>query len=441
MFGIGRYFLAAVVCLGLTSMAFAYAVYGAIGAKYAALGGERGVMGAPMTDEADAPFGGRFNQFRNGYIYWHPQIGAFAVWGAIGAKWNEMGRVNYGYPITDELPTPDGVGRFNHFRALHLQGKPEASIYWTPRTGAHAIYGAIRDTWARQGWERGELGYPTNDEYQDGKYRRSDFERGYIRWSADTGIKVVKAGELIHNPPNTFGGLMVNGIEIARDNVPLAGNPSFLSENSLCRMWTSNLGQLNETFKNLIRSTANPRMRGFSIRSDARMHLTETCSVRAEVLTACGDTVTLRVALPRNLFLFHVTTPTIIGGWADPEFSIDFDLEARTQITVPKNVSGAMGVGRTTLAVSNIRLDSQNASGDLVQAVRKVYQLFTGNDLAQQLVQNREFSFAGIQSPVADLNPWLRRIPADYRIDACVNGNVLRLNAVNGPEPAGPIVR
>jgi hypothetical protein len=170
--------------------AHAQSVYGAIGDKYAALGGNQGPLGAPTSDEMDAPYGGRFNSFQYGYIYWHPEIGAFAVWGAIAEKWNAMGRVEYGYPITDESVTPDGRGRYNHFRAIHQQRRPESSIYWTPETGAHAIYGAIRDAWAAHGWERGELGYPTSDERQDGQFRVTDFEHGFIVWSAAGGAAI-----------------------------------------------------------------------------------------------------------------------------------------------------------------------------------------------------------------------------------------------------------
>lgn len=164
---------------------------GAIGDKYAKLGGANGAMGHPAASETDAPHGGRCQAFQNGTVCWHPDIGeAFGVWGLIYAKWTQVGRVEFGYPITDERPTPDGRGRFNHFRSIQYPGRPEASIYWTPHTGAHAIYGAIRDAWAQQGWERGPLGYPTSDEHQDGKYRRVNFERGFIRWAPDTGIEV-----------------------------------------------------------------------------------------------------------------------------------------------------------------------------------------------------------------------------------------------------------
>jgi uncharacterized protein with LGFP repeats len=115
------------------------------------------------------------------------------VWGLIGEHWLRLGRERFGYPITDELPTGDRRGLYNHFRALHLPNHPESSIFWSRTSGAHAVYGAIRDRWAILGWERSRLGFPKSDEYavrvQGSDYQRSDFEKGYILWSARTGAR------------------------------------------------------------------------------------------------------------------------------------------------------------------------------------------------------------------------------------------------------------
>lgn len=68
----------------------------------------------------------------------HQQSGPFAVtkagkyaiwWGAIGERWLQVGREAFGYPITDEVTINNGHGRFNHFQAIQLPGKPVASIY------------------------------------------------------------------------------------------------------------------------------------------------------------------------------------------------------------------------------------------------------------------------------------------------------------------------
>jgi len=64
-----------------------------------------------------------------------------------------------------------------------------ASIYWTPETGAHEVHGAIRDKWASLGWEGGALRYPISDEFQDGIYRRTNFQHGYIGWWPQRGAQ------------------------------------------------------------------------------------------------------------------------------------------------------------------------------------------------------------------------------------------------------------
>lgn len=176
----------------LTSSVFAqpqrvvFQVYGAIGDKYRQLGANSGPLGAPKSNELDAARGGRYNKFANGFIYWHPNIGAYAVYGVIGEKWSRLGReAGFGYPLTDETPAAGG-GRFNDF-------ENSKSIYWHPRTGAHAIYGAIRDKWVSMGRELSKHGYPKTHEYAEAgsNSRRVDFECGHITWSKSTGVRSV----------------------------------------------------------------------------------------------------------------------------------------------------------------------------------------------------------------------------------------------------------
>lgn len=108
-----------------------------------------------------------------------------AVVGKIAEKYDALGGCGslLGAPITEERGTPDGVGRYSVFE--------HGSIYWTPQLGAHEVNGHIRDRWAVEGWEAGHLGYPISDEYADGDGRRSDFEHGYIHWSAATDTTTV----------------------------------------------------------------------------------------------------------------------------------------------------------------------------------------------------------------------------------------------------------
>ncbi|MFF7243580.1 hypothetical protein ACFZBU_06745 [Embleya sp. NPDC008237] len=137
----------------------AHYVAGNIRTKWASLGWEDG-LGFPTTDESSTPDGrGRFNFFSKdgNSIYWTEATGAHQVGGPIGAKWAGLGyEKGPGYPTTDETTAPDGVGRFNHF------SNANNSIYWTPATGAHQIGGSVRDKWQATGWETG-AGYPTTD--------------------------------------------------------------------------------------------------------------------------------------------------------------------------------------------------------------------------------------------------------------------------------------
>lgn len=199
-----RFFGLVIAGLVFSSAAYAFAVYGAIGDKWKALGGAGGFLGEARTDESPAQFGGRFNHFAHGSIYWHPKTGAYSVTGAIGGRFAQLGWEVYGYPITDESTTPDGIGRYNHFRAVQLKGDPESSIYWTPQTGAQEIYGDIRKKWAAMGWERSSLGYPTTaerTEYEGSDIRRQDFQKGSLWWSPKTGVSLTPLGVASSQPP------------------------------------------------------------------------------------------------------------------------------------------------------------------------------------------------------------------------------------------------
>jgi len=181
-----------VIVVGLpataATAASAIAPYGGIGAEWLAKGGAAGFLGAAQDNEYNVAgvSGARMEDFQGGQIYWSGPTGAHEVHGDIAIKYRTGagGPTTYGLPLTDEVTTPDGVGRFNHFQG--------GSIYWTPSTGAHTVYGAIKGEWAATGWELGVLGYPTSDENNalaPGRY--NDFQHGVIYWSPTTGAHEV----------------------------------------------------------------------------------------------------------------------------------------------------------------------------------------------------------------------------------------------------------
>jgi hypothetical protein len=167
-------------------------VTGEIGVKYRELGGYRGFLGAPYTAELTCPdgVGKRVHFVGDGLpaaIYWTGTTGAHEIHGEIfnvGYKNADWENGPLGYPTSDELKCPDGVGRYQVFSSK-IPGYV-ATIYWTPSTGAHGIYGDIFRGWAAQGFETAAgLGYPLNDESDSDSRpgsRVQTFERGQIFW-------------------------------------------------------------------------------------------------------------------------------------------------------------------------------------------------------------------------------------------------------------------
>lgn len=189
-----RVALLAAVLVGTTALSMPaqatqygrYEVHGAIEAKYLAKCGPSGVLGSPITNETPTPDRvGRYNAFANGgSIYWSPGTGANEVHGDIRNVWQAVGweAGPLGYPITDETSTPGILGRYNAFQ--------RGSVYWSPSTGAHEVYGDIRARWATVGYEGGPLGFPTSGEFSIPGGRMNTFEGGDITWSPAGGATV-----------------------------------------------------------------------------------------------------------------------------------------------------------------------------------------------------------------------------------------------------------
>ncbi|WP_369052013.1 LGFP repeat-containing protein [Kineococcus terrestris] len=151
--------------------------------KYAALGRERSALGAPVSAIGDWR-SARRKDYQHGSIMWSARTQARAVQGAIAQAYFSGDRARVlGLPVTDEQVAPGWTGRFSHFE--------NGSVYWSERTGAHLVKGAIRGAWAAQGWETGRLGYPTSDEHEVPGGRRNDFTGGSVTWERATGKVVV----------------------------------------------------------------------------------------------------------------------------------------------------------------------------------------------------------------------------------------------------------
>ncbi|QBJ96691.1 esterase [Rhodococcus sp. ABRD24] len=169
-----------------------HAVAGRVGGAYQNAGGPGGVLGLPTTGELGTPDGrGRFNHFQKGSIYWTPQTGGYAVSGAIKDEWAKQGyeKGPLGYPTADQIKTPGKDGL--------VQGFEIGAMYWSPQTGANAVQGMIMKKYGELNWENGWLGFPQTSEIKvkdNGRFNQ--FQNGNIYWSPGTGAWSVKNGPI-----------------------------------------------------------------------------------------------------------------------------------------------------------------------------------------------------------------------------------------------------
>lgn len=209
----------------------AQALQGRISAAYSQLGGADSWLGLPTTEEIIIGAGGegRLVTFENGIMPWSPTTGAFAVPAVIAALWEETGGATgtLGYPVDEAVSFGEAVvQRFQHgfviqhgeeaytvggaiaekyldLNALEsrlglpiseeiaidggiVQRFEHGQMYWSEATGAHPVYyGDFFTTWGEHDFERGELGWPTDDQAEVDGVEQVSFQNGVLRRDGD----------------------------------------------------------------------------------------------------------------------------------------------------------------------------------------------------------------------------------------------------------------
>ncbi|GAB3622387.1 hypothetical protein GCM10027418_04690 [Mariniluteicoccus endophyticus] len=160
------------------------AVWGEIGRRWTSLGAEKGRLGLPTGPErCGYAGGGCFQTFAGGSVYWSPASGAHPLSGRIGDRWGSLGWENgrLGYPVGDEMCGLVRGGCWQQFQGGRL--------YWSPKTDAHPLWGAIGERFDAMRFENGALGYPTGGEacgLREGGCWQG-FEGGLVHWSPRSG--------------------------------------------------------------------------------------------------------------------------------------------------------------------------------------------------------------------------------------------------------------
>lgn len=159
-------------------------LYDEILAHWLLLGGTRGFLGAPQASQIDV-VGGAYADFGGGRIYWSARTGAHEVHGAILARYFHTDGTDraFGFPTSDEL-TIDG------YATARMSTFERGIIFWTPEGGARKLTGDFLAAWnagggiARYGLPAAEM-QTTNRAGVE--YRWQVFERGVLLWTADLG--------------------------------------------------------------------------------------------------------------------------------------------------------------------------------------------------------------------------------------------------------------
>lgn len=180
----------AVMCAPTAAASPETDAYDAITATWEAAGGATSPLGSPHGDVY--PVGGGFAQnFAGGKMFFTPETGARAMYGAILDKYESLGgpaNSDLGFPNTDEVPglvSPDS-------RVTMLSGSSDTDhpvIFFTPQHGAHVVRGPINAGWDKLGSSTGALGVPVDDETygsDQGAVITQKFSAGQLSWNSKT---------------------------------------------------------------------------------------------------------------------------------------------------------------------------------------------------------------------------------------------------------------
>lgn len=207
---------------------------GAVAKKWQDNGGLK-AMGMPTSlEKCGQRSNGCYQDFTKGTVFWSPATGAQAVWGGILSRYVVNGGTgNYiGYPTSKEMCTLIRNGCYQNFE--------RGLIMWSAQTGAYSVAtGAIRSFYGGTGTANGYLGYPNASETCDRGGCSQRFQGGIVYWSGLTGAQGIRNGKILnaYNDRKAYSGEL--GFPRAAE---VCGQPSggCYQDFSNGRLWSNN---------------------------------------------------------------------------------------------------------------------------------------------------------------------------------------------------------
>jgi hypothetical protein len=149
-----------------------------------------------FADERPALDGGKYVDFENGSVYWHPRVGAIAVPKLVYETWKltDWERGPLGYPRAFHAVI-EGVGDVQTFE--------HGQVYRKYGQEGITTFGKIGSRYYDEGGIKGHLGWPTSNVYSSSGLQVQDFEHGQLLWDPNDpeGTVKVERGDTIYVPP------------------------------------------------------------------------------------------------------------------------------------------------------------------------------------------------------------------------------------------------
>ncbi len=166
----------------------------AITAAWKDAGGDDSKLGAKQGD-VYAAADGFVQDFAAGKMFFTPATGAKALYGAILDKYEALGGPagsDLGFPTINEVPGLAGPDS----RVSTFSASDKPVIFWTPDRGAYVVRGAMNAAWDKLGSSGGALGVPIGDETYDGEVANQPFSKGKVSWNRLTKVFTTSPPEL-----------------------------------------------------------------------------------------------------------------------------------------------------------------------------------------------------------------------------------------------------
>ncbi|WP_425560052.1 LGFP repeat-containing protein, partial [Leucobacter albus] len=178
----------------------AFPVFGGVLSGYRARGEATGRLGFPTAPES-AVSGVPYQDFQNGRIYWNGS--SIAVVAGMWSHYRKGGGIDaFGLPKADEI----AVGNSS------AQEFGKGTVTWGPGVGTRDVRGGIRSAYLRFGG-LSQVGYATTEEFYYAQGAIQQFSKLDIYWTPAGGALPVAGG--IRSALNRNGGVQVLGFPLA----------------------------------------------------------------------------------------------------------------------------------------------------------------------------------------------------------------------------------